>query len=282
MPQKPHNEIQREAIAGLPCVDAFELFDETGSTQDHARQAALHESHPLPALFAAYLQTQGRGRGANQWWAGEGSLTFSWLIDPAVYPLHGALIPAAAVATGAAICDALNEMANLTDDNACRLKWPNDVYLGGRKLGGVLMETIVTSNAATQPASRLRMIAGIGLNINNTLQAAPEDIARLAVSLSDTAGCYFDMTDVLLSLLPAIDQALQKLAAGDAQQVEHWQELSVLNGREVTVRTGAASDTISRTGACTGIASDGALLLQSDSGLRRIISGMVTGIRPSL
>jgi len=292
MTQQLHNQIQAARITALPCVAAFELHAETGSTQDHARAAALQPGQPLPSLFAAYLQTDGRGRGANRWWAGAGSLTFSWLIDPAAYQLHGAKIPAAAIATGAAICQSLNELAGLSGNQGCLLKWPNDIYLHGRKLGGVLMETIAlpaaaTTAAATAPQaggghSRLRMIAGIGLNINNSLQPAPAEVSQRAVSLADATGRTFSLTDALVSLLPAVDSALHRLAAGDPSQAAGWQELSVLTGRTVTVETGSSSGAVSCSGACAGIASDGALLLQSDSGLQRIISGIVTGICPSL
>ena len=142
-------------------VRVVQYYRQLPSTSDRALQLARVDECETPLVVLAELQTAGRGRGSNRWWAGPGALTFSLVVDlengqRAVGDTRISL------ATALAVRDALSTF----DRTACfQLKWPNDIYLQSRKIAGILLE---------RPALYLnRLVVGIGVNVNNSLQGAP-------------------------------------------------------------------------------------------------------------
>ncbi|MEQ8836799.1 MAG: biotin--[acetyl-CoA-carboxylase] ligase, partial [Lacipirellulaceae bacterium] len=121
-------------------------YDETDSTNTRAIELlASGDSMKSPCLIYAESQIAGRGRGANRWWSASGSLTFSLVVEfpnKALSAERKALLP---LLTGKAI---LRTGESLLPNADFALKWPNDVYLAGRKLAGVLIE--VPSHSAGQ------------------------------------------------------------------------------------------------------------------------------------
>ncbi|MCA9267970.1 MAG: biotin--[acetyl-CoA-carboxylase] ligase, partial [Planctomycetales bacterium] len=130
---------------------ALEFHETIESTNDRARDLAAQADAALPALVVAGLQTAGRGRGANRWWAGRGSLAFSLAIDIAAYSLARRRLPMLSLATAVAVGEALLAHDDRLD---IRWKWPNDVFAGERKLAGILIEPL-----AARPE---RIVVGIG------------------------------------------------------------------------------------------------------------------------
>lgn len=236
----------------------IEHHAELASTSDLALKLAADEAVKLPLLVIAERQTAGRGRGANRWWAGEGALTFSLVIEPPREKLPPPRWPLLSLAAGLAICQALETFA---PQALLQVKWPNDVYAEGRKIAGILIES-----PAQSPG---RLVIGIGVNVNNSLAAAPPEIRELATALCDLCGQAFDLTAVLSTILVEVDAHLNDpedlIAAG------RWQERCLLTHQ--TVRVQSAAETI--TGRCLGIDGHGALLLQTEHGRRSIVSGTV-------
>src|SRR5262245_44814835 len=174
---------------------------EVGSTSDRALEVAVREDVKLPLLVLADRQTAGRGRGSNRWWAGDGALTFSMVIAPAPDQLPPASWPRVSLAAGLAICQALESLAPRA---LFQVKWPNGVYAEGRKISGILIES---------PApSRGRLVIGIGVNVNNSLNQAPQDFRSLATALCDLDGQQRDLTSVLIGILVELDKELPNLA----------------------------------------------------------------------
>ena len=85
-----------------------------------------------------------------------------------------------------------------------RIKWPNDVLLNERKVAGILTEQI---SVAGLPA----LIIGVGVNVNNSLQGAPDGVQQRATSVFDATGESIDLTELLISILNAIDQSINEL-----------------------------------------------------------------------
>jgi BirA family biotin operon repressor/biotin-[acetyl-CoA-carboxylase] ligase len=245
--------IERETF-----VVQAEVHEALGSTNDRALKLAA-ETQALPRLIAALRQTAGRGRGGNRWWGDPGALLFSLILDvPAVQPDR---VPQLSLCMGAAVCQAVAELVPGAD---VRLKWPNDVFLNGRKVCGILIES--------PPRCNDRLVVGIGLNVNNSVASAPPDLALRATSLRDCAAVEFDLADVLVRVLGRIERALDEFRQGGWTRVAaRWRALCLLTGRCITIHCG----TQSTTGTCLGIEDDGALLLQTLAGPQRYYGGTV-------
>ncbi|MDE2506766.1 MAG: biotin--[acetyl-CoA-carboxylase] ligase, partial [Planctomycetota bacterium] len=115
--------------------------DEVESTSDLARALVADPAVALPLLVTARRQTRGRGRGANVWFSGDGSLMFTVALDPAAHRLDPALEPAVALAAALAVIDAARALGGPAQ---LAIRWPNDVEINGRKLAGILPERVET------------------------------------------------------------------------------------------------------------------------------------------
>ncbi len=147
----------------------FEVVSETGSTNQDLAVAAA-KGAPEGSVLIAQHQTAGKGRQGRSWLNADGSLlAASWLMRPKSAPSTWGLIP---LITG---------LAAVTEAQAlgvpAKLKWPNDVLVGSKKLAGILCESSLGSNPA--------VIVGMGMNISWGSESAPEEIADVAVSLAD-------------------------------------------------------------------------------------------------
>jgi BirA family transcriptional regulator, biotin operon repressor / biotin---[acetyl-CoA-carboxylase] ligase len=248
--------IDASQLISATWIDSVEHHAELGSTQDRARAAA--EELPLgrSLLVIADRQTTGRGRGANRWWTGEGSLAFSLLYDPAEFELARSPVPQVSLAAGVALVDTL---APLVGDHPVGLHWPNDVYAADRKLAGILVEVLPDG----------RHILGVGANTNNVLADAPDELRELIVTLHWLAGRLVDHGELLKTFLERFAVTLRMLAQAPLQLGARFDELCLQHGQTLTIRNGAERTT----GRCAGIAADGALLLDTERGRRAFYSG---------
>lgn len=228
------------------------------STNDRALEWLRREETEMPALVLADRQSAGRGRGSNRWWAGEGALTFSLILND----LHSEAVesplpcdPRIALWTGIAVARALKPYC---DRAALQLKWPNDVWLNGRKLGGILIEP--------PPGRPGVAVIGIGLNVNNSLLSAPQELRSSATSLRDATGQKLCRRELLVQILRDIERAFQERQTTDLQQT--WNAFCALNGLPLVLNEEGES----AAGMCRGIRSDGALLIETGQGMRAIYS----------
>jgi len=252
------DRIDPERLLASGVVARVEYFDSLGSTQDHATELARTLASPLPLLVVADEQTAGRGRGQNRWWTGRGSLAFSLVFDPADWSLSGDVLPASSLAVGVAIVETIQP---LLEGNRVGLHWPNDVYVAGKKIAGVLVDVLAGG----------RHVVGIGLNVNNTLAEAPDEVRMSAASLCELAGKSFERTALLADLLRKLQTAVRASAAAPADFGRRFNVLCLQIGRELTVEVAGRRTS----GLCAGIAPDGALLLDSHGEIRRFYSGLL-------
>jgi BirA family biotin operon repressor/biotin-[acetyl-CoA-carboxylase] ligase len=114
-------------------------------------------------------------------------------------------------------------------------------------------------------------VLGIGMNVNNRLDDAPEEVRARAVSLAELSGRPLDRVEALLELTRQLDAALRELAANPERFGLRFDELCLQRGNELVVQ--CAGRQIA--GRCAGIATDGALLLDTFSGRQRVYSGVL-------
>lgn len=244
----------------------------TGSTNadllDRARAQPRGEPMP-PTLRVAERQTAGRGRHGRSWASAQGedarrqALTFSlaWTLPE---PLGAGLAPA----LGLALAEALPE--------AVVLKWPNDLWVEGRKLGGLLIET-----QSAGPGWR-SVVVGVGLNLRApALEAAAAPGATAPVGL-DALGPVWALLDapaLLARLLPPLAEALAGWPAqGWAAWAPRWPARDALRDRRVRLRVAEGQAPLE--GWARGVDGTAALRLETPSGLRLLPSAEVTQVRP--
>ncbi|MEW4455986.1 biotin--[acetyl-CoA-carboxylase] ligase [Bremerella sp. JC817] len=254
-PEIAQQEILREA--NLKTVD---VFDEITSTNDHALATIEHYADRLPALIVARSQTKGRGRGTRSWFAADGALTFSLLMGEADIPIAPLAWHRCSIVAGVAMCQTLEQYA---DDGMVQVKWPNDVYLAGRKVCGILVEK--------RDQGRPYLCVGIGVNVNNSLEQAPFDVQQRAIALTDVTHQQHFLPEVLLEFLKRFRSLCSENPESFASLLPYWRSHCLLTGRQVEMQQGERTFV----GECHGIDAEGALLLETSSGRRALVSGEI-------
>lgn len=219
-----------DAPAPWPFVRSADHQNEAESTNDRAKQLARDGTlGPLPALVWADRQTRGRGQGSNTWWSDEGSLTASVVIDPEAFGLPLAVRPRVALGVAAVVVAAVEELVP-----GCwpGIRWPNDIEVHGRKLGGVLVEGVVGPSGP-------RLVVGIGLNVGTRLDAAPREVRALAASLAEYGLGAADRLAVLHAILERFAAMLADLASDAPNLGSTWERLDALHDATITVQVGA-------------------------------------------
>lgn len=242
-----------------PFLREVSFVAECRSTSDLALNAARTNA-ALPHLFLTDQQTGGRGRGTNRWWAADGALTFSLLVAPSVFGIDGRMMPQSSPVAALAVSDAL---ARFVPEAMLQLKWPNDVWLKGRKVSGILIEPV------TGIPDRISI--GIGINVGNSFADAPVELRSIATSIADETGANIPLTDLLLELLTELERNLRALGHGQHALVERWNRRCALTGQFISLQ--AADRQV--TGLCHGINPDGAILVESEGEIRPWFGGVV-------
>jgi len=245
-------------------VRVVQYYRQLPSTSDRALQLARVDECETPLVVLAELQTAGRGRGSNRWWAGPGALTFSLVVD-LKNGQRSVGDTRVSLATALAVRDALS-----TFDRTARfqLKWPNDLYLQSRKIAGILLE---------RPALHLnRLVVGIGVNVNNSLQGAPAALQETSNSFCDATGKDLNLPELLIATLNSLEAQYAALAEGQLPLHDRWNAHCMLRGQAVDVESGKRRVT----GICRGVDPEGALVVQTGAGLEIFASGSVRQIQP--
>ncbi|RTL57034.1 MAG: biotin--[acetyl-CoA-carboxylase] ligase [Rhodocyclaceae bacterium] len=245
-------------LGGAACrfdVDDVAECDST-NTQLLARAEA---GAPSGSVLVADRQSAGRGRRGRAWYGAPGdSLTFSLLWR---FPENSPAPAALSLAVGLGLARGLESMGV----EGLGLKWPNDLLLRGRKLGGVLVEL---------QAGQLRSaVIGVGLNLHLATDL-PSEIKGLAAALDETPG-ECGREPVLAALLSGLLTTLDEYAVvGFAGLRDAWLARHAYQGQMVRISGGMDME-----GQCAGVDADGGLLLQTSQGVRAVVSGDVS-LRP--
>ena len=170
-------------------------------------------------------------------------------------------LPKLSLTAGLAICQAIESIVPAAD---LAVKWPNDIFLEQRKLAGVLIEVPKTK--------RRRAILGFGVNVNNALHAAPQELQRTATSLVDLLGAPLSVQDVLVRILQELERRWNQLQSSPESLVDQWQAYHLLRNRRVEV------DVYGKRvrGRAREIDRQGALVVETPEGAERLLGGVVT------
>ncbi len=243
----------------LPFVNSIVHLPAATSTNDVAKAYASEGHRELPLLVRTDRQTKGRGRGTNVWWSDEGSLTFSLLFDPLARDLGREQEPKVALAAAVAVVEAIREHVPGCSPG---IRWPNDVEVDGRKLGGLLTERVET---ALGP----RLVLGIGLNVATRLDQAPPAIARMAASLAEWTPIGLDA--MLGAILGRLDSTLRELSREEITLYARWARFDTLLNQRVRIDLGGSLvEGIGR-----GIESSGGLRVATAGDVQTIHAGQV-------
>lgn len=201
-----------------------QFFECTDSTNDLAL-ALSNTGAPDSTLVVADSQSAGRGRLKGRTWhspPGTG-LYFSLILRPRLEPAD---FPKLTLAAGLALCKGLE------DHTSCRpgLKWPNDLFLHGKKCGGILTET-----QAVTGAGQTAVVIGIGLNVNTPKDAFAGDLRNKATSLLVESGSHHDRGPLLAGILAELELVVARLEQGDFSGIlSEWRTRDIYAGRQVS------------------------------------------------
>ncbi|MEK6536178.1 MAG: biotin--[acetyl-CoA-carboxylase] ligase [Actinomycetota bacterium] len=226
-------------------------LEETGSTADDARRL-IDDGAGEGTVVLAESQTSGRGRLGREWRTSPGqAIALSVVLYPDLPPTQ---VPLLSLATGLAARNAV--AAVVGEAPAPVLKWPNDIYLNGRKLGGVLVEMAAELDHVKW------VIASIGLNVNNSFEGT--DLSGTATSLATELGRKVSRRDLAVALLGELDSVYDKARTPPGRtDIRHeFEQLDLLRGHRVEVVT--PGGTVS--GVATGIDAEGRLLVRRPDG----------------
>jgi len=204
-----------------------------------------------PTLLVAEAQTGGRGRQGRAWVARAGaSLTFS-LGLPMDLPDWAGL----SLAVGCALAEALDP-----HDQQLQLKWPNDIWLAHRKLGGILIETLPVED-------QRYAVIGVGLNIT-PLDADPAQFQTGFAALQELHPCL-SAPEALARVAPALLQMLREFGQGGfGAWAAAYAKRDLLLGKRITAGT--------LEGTARGVNAAGELMLQTAAGMQSVGSGEVS------
>ena len=182
----------RAGLEGLRIGNEIVVVEETESTNDLVWKA-VERGVPEGFVVFAERQTKGRGQYGRRWESAPYlGLWFSILLRPA---LTLAQSPKLTVQLAEAVA------ATIADETGCAatIKWPNDIYVSGRKVAGVLVEGRTASDGSYVA------VAGIGINVNQTIEDFPEELREIAGSLATTTGKKFSRSKLAAALLQKLN-----------------------------------------------------------------------------
>lgn len=240
-------------------------FETVVSTNDTAKALGT-QGAAEGTLVVAETQTGGRGRLGRRWLSPPGlGIYASVLLRP---PLPPGELPQITLSTAVAVVRALTRAVGVTPG----IKWPNDVILKGKKLGGILTEMETESDQIRY------LVVGMGLNVNNP--DFPPELAGIATSLLREEGRPFSRLAILQAWLEEFETLYQDfLARGFPDILEEWKQHSVTLGKYVAVRQGPRQVE----GLAREIAVDGALVLETAWGeVVKVTSGEITVESPGI
>ncbi|MBI5767637.1 MAG: biotin--[acetyl-CoA-carboxylase] ligase [Verrucomicrobia bacterium] len=261
-PSQPYAPLIETQLKVRPRGFSLVTLDETDSTNDEAERQ-LAAGRVTPFAVVARRQTHGRGRLGRVWHSEpNGNLYLSVAFRPRTAPEQ---MGAFTLWMGLNLCELLANFAQVTPG----LKWPNDLLLGGRKLGGILTEARIDSDQIRD------LVFGLGLNINSPAGGWPPEVARTAVSLAEVTGTALDFNRLTAAVLGRILLAYDNFSDGTYTQTfaDLWHRFDVLRGKRITLIEGGRR----HPGTVTGLDDEGALLLRDAHGrTHRFRAGEVT------
>jgi BirA family biotin operon repressor/biotin-[acetyl-CoA-carboxylase] ligase len=256
-------DLLRKRVKGKLFGKRFLHFFKTDSTNRVALELAF-AGEEEGAVVLAEEQTAGRGRAGRKWHSEVGSgIYVTVLLRPRLSPVQAPLLT---ILAGLSLHAAILAQTGLNTE----LKWPNDILIGGKKLGGILTEM------HAEPTQVRFVIVGIGVNVNQ--EKFPPELSSIATSLRKESGNFHSRLELLVRLLREFESDYNRfLREGPAYVVERFGEVSQFaSGKRVHVDTGRET----YVGITSGLTTDGLLRVKKEDGqVITIIAGDVKEVR---
>jgi BirA family biotin operon repressor/biotin-[acetyl-CoA-carboxylase] ligase len=252
----------RAGLSNLNVTIGTEIlfFPLIGSTNTMAAGLAAKGQREGTVIIAD-SQTEGRGRRGRTWVSPAGkNLYLSIIVRPGMPPKDASILT---FMSAVACATAIQRLSTVP----VSIKWPNDLMVAGKKIGGILTEMKADADSIDYA------VIGIGINLNLASSDMPENIRDTATSVMLQTGLPQSRTEFALEIIQSMDYWYAiLLESGKRRIIESWQRLSSTTGRSVTVTTGE----VKLTGLAEGIDTEGLLILRlGDNSVMKISSGDV-------
>jgi BirA family biotin operon repressor/biotin-[acetyl-CoA-carboxylase] ligase len=223
------------------------VYDSTSSTNDIATEYAKNKENDGLVIFAEE-QTAGRGRAGNKWHSSRSdSILCSIVLTE--NRLSGELL---SLTCAVAVAEAIGKPAR----SQAKIKWPNDIMLGDKKVAGILLESKVNDDDGST------CIIGVGMNCHQKKGSFPDELQPIATSIDIESRSISDRISLAKRLLTSIDHWLEVAAQASEKAIDEWRNLSVQLGHRVKLVCNGREFT----GNCIGIDPEKGLILQLDTG----------------
>ena len=188
-------------------------YQETGSTNELALDLARRGA-PHGRLILAETQTAGRGRWQREWSSLRGGLYLTAILRPADGEQPSvSLFP---VSASLAATEAIREASGVE----AKIRWPNDLLVDGRKVGGILCESSFSGQRLDF------LVAGFGINVNQALEDFPDELTKVATSLRLVTGGTHELPLVAACLVERLEHWWETCNEAPATIVPRWEELA--------------------------------------------------------
>lgn len=226
------------------------VYSSTSSTNDIAAEYAKNKKNHGLVVFAEE-QTEGRGRAGNKWLTGKADSLLCSIVLTQTKCNPDLLSLAAAVAVAEAIGQPAGKPA--------KVKWPNDITLNGKKIAGILLES-------KTHRARTLYVLGIGINCHQKKNSFPKELQQSATSIDIETKTITDRISLAKRLLTSLDQWLEIAEKKNKKVTRQWRKLSIQLAHRVMLSYNGKKFA----GNCVGVDPRRGLILQLDSGSRRM------------
>lgn len=239
--------------------------DAVDSTNSEAERL-LDKSATAPFAVLSAQQEKGRGRQGKHWVSEpNGNLYLSLAIRPDFEP---SIVAPLSLWAGIRVAESLSEkFSSLTP----QLKWPNDLWINQKKVGGILIEARIDSQSIRD------LVIGLGLNLRDKPNFPNEKAAGVEpTSLGAELNADFDCNDLVVAIIDALLGAYRQVTInGRGDLPSRWARFDALKGKKISFTKAGEH----RTGVATGVSPDGSLIVNLGDSSERLHSGEVSLIR---
>ena len=252
--KKSEIELPADVMQSLDCCEQFAEIDSTNAEALRQLQAGKKGTF----LLLAQTQTAGRGRRGKLWLSPPKAGIYMSLVRP--FTLQANELQALSLVTALAVQEGLSEYGA----NGIQLKWPNDLLVNKKKLGGILLEF-------KQSEEVNYIVFGIGINLSLP-HSIREEIGQPATDLEEVLNATVDKSEVLAHILRVLFTSLSQFELHSFSSFqEKWNLLDCYRNQDIVLQTGDQH----KIGRSLGVDAKGALLLQTGAGLEVINGGEI-------
>jgi BirA family biotin operon repressor/biotin-[acetyl-CoA-carboxylase] ligase len=247
------HKIKSKLKTPLKICKMIKYYKQLSSTQTAVKKIAK-KNFKEGFIIVAEKQTNSYGRIKKTWSSNAGGLWFSILLKPSIRPDEASKLT---LILSIALKRTLKEYKIDSE-----IKWPNDVFVNGRKIAGILVEMSAEQDRINW------IVAGIGININNKL---PEKFANISISLKEVLGREVDRAEFLAELLAKVEDIYNDFCNTGFEMFVKEYNWNIANKNEIVTIDDGYNNIVS--GVNLGIDKDGRLIVNTKFGFKKIISG---------